>query len=61
MPVYDSEVAFITEAKLHATHHIRVFCTDVWTILVATDRSEQYGGTCVWSRHIAAGPLGLAE
>jgi hypothetical protein len=36
-PVYDSEAAFIAEARLHATFRVRVFYTDVRTILVAAD------------------------
>jgi len=33
----DSEVPFITEASLHATRRVRVFCTDARTSLIATD------------------------
>lgn len=45
MPVYDSETAFITKTSLRGTHRVRVVSTDARTSLIATDLSEQYGGT----------------
>jgi hypothetical protein len=47
MPGYDSQVAFIAKARLHAAHCVRVSSIDARTNLLATNISEHCGCTCV--------------